>query len=52
MLATVTKPGGAALLALKALAPVVRRLGPRANPGNLPSVPPLGIAMWVFYAGQ
>ena len=45
-----TKPGGAALYALKALAPVVRRLGPKANPGNLP--PPAGLGMWAFYTGH
>lgn len=28
----------------------MRRLGPRANPGNLP--PPAGLAMWAFYAGR
>lgn len=43
-----TKPGSAALYALKGLAPVVRSLGPKANPGNFPPSP--GILMWSFYA--
>lgn len=42
------KPGSAALYALKVLAPVIRRLGPKANPANLP--PTSGLIMWGFYA--
>ncbi|KAK9826114.1 hypothetical protein WJX81_004563 [Elliptochloris bilobata] len=44
------KPGGSALLGLKLLAPIVRRLGPRANPAMLKETPTRAIAVWLFYA--
>lgn len=37
--------------ALKVLAPVVRKLGPRANPAKLKELPTRAIAVWLFYAG-
>ncbi|KAK9856775.1 hypothetical protein WJX84_010691 [Apatococcus fuscideae] len=45
------KPGGAALQALALLAPVVRKLGPKANPGQLKKVPQQAILMGVLFAG-
>ena len=35
---------------VQVLAPVVRRLGPKANPGALP--PTSGLIMWSLYAGK
>lgn len=35
---------------MQVLAPVVRRLGPKADPGALP--PTSGLIMWSFYAGK
>ncbi len=37
---------------LKVLAPVVRKLGPRANPATLKEIPTRAIAVWLFYAGE
>ena len=37
---------------LKVLAPVVRKLGPRANPAMLKEIPTRAIAVWLFYAGE
>lgn len=37
---------------LKLLAPVVRKLGPRANPAVLKELPTRAIAVWLFYAGE
>ena len=39
------------LQGLKLLAPVVRKLGPRANPAVLKELPTRAIAVWLFYAG-
>ncbi|KAK9856460.1 hypothetical protein WJX84_004852 [Apatococcus fuscideae] len=39
------KPGSLALQALALLAPVVRKLGPKANPGNLNKLPKTSIAL-------
>lgn len=36
---------------LKLLAPIVRKLGPRANPAMLKELPTRAIAVWLFYAG-
>ena len=41
-----------ALQFLKALVPLVRRLGPRANPGVLKDVPLKAYAVWALYAGE
>lgn len=45
------KPGSAALSAISLLAPVVRRLGPAADPANLPKLPLASAAMYTFWAG-
>lgn len=37
---------------LKALVPLVRKLGPRANPGVLREVPLKAYAVWALYAGM
>ena len=38
--------------AIKALTPLVRKLGPKANPANLKTLPPAAIAAWAFYIGK
>jgi len=38
--------------ALKILTPLVRRLGPNANPGKLKELPVKGALMWAFFAGR
>lgn len=43
------KPGASALGAISVLAPVVRSLGPAADPSNLPDVPLAAVAMIGFY---
>ncbi|KAK9821483.1 hypothetical protein WJX74_000919 [Apatococcus lobatus] len=45
------KPGRPVLFFLKALVPLVRKLGPRANPGVLKGVPLKAYAVWALYAG-
>ncbi len=40
------KPGSSTLRAIGVLAPLMRKLGPRASPAYLPT-----IAAWSFYAG-
>ncbi|CAL5220468.1 g2491 [Coccomyxa viridis] len=45
------KPGSSALLALKLLTPLIRKLGPNANPGKLKELPVKGGLMWAFFAG-
>ena len=37
--------------AIALLAPVIRKLGARANPGNLKKVPLSAVALWAFYVG-
>ena len=37
--------------AIALLAPVMRKLGSRANPGNLKKVPLSAVALWAFYLG-
>ena len=39
------------LQALKLLTPLIRKLGPNANPGKLKELPVKGALMWAFYAG-
>lgn len=39
------------LQGLKLLAPVVRKLGPNANPAKLKEVPVQSLLVWAFYAG-
>ena len=46
------KMGFAVLQFLKALVPLVRKLGPRANPGVLRNVPLKAYAVWALYAGE
>lgn len=38
--------------AIRALTPLVRKLGPKANPANLKLLPPAAIAAWAFYIGK
>ncbi|KAL6751232.1 hypothetical protein V8C86DRAFT_3106951 [Haematococcus lacustris] len=45
------KPGSGALQALAAVAPLIRRLGPRADPRSLTRLPLAAAATWAFYAG-
>ena len=45
------KAVGPLLQALKLLTPLVRKLGPNANPGKLKELPVKGALMWAFYAG-
>eukprot|EP00891_Asterochloris_glomerata_P006569 jgi/Astpho2/6569/fgenesh1_pg.00100_%23_6_t len=45
------KSGAAALQAIALLAPVIRKLGARADPGNLKKVPLSAVALWAFYVG-
>lgn len=47
----ISKPSGSSVQGLKLLAPVVRKLGPNANPGKLRELPFKGALMWAFYAG-
>ncbi|KAK9812268.1 hypothetical protein WJX73_009037 [Symbiochloris irregularis] len=44
------KPGSSALYALKLLTPLIRKLGPKANPANLNNIPTNAILVWGFYA--
>ncbi|KAL3161634.1 hypothetical protein ABBQ32_010489 [Trebouxia sp. C0010 RCD-2024] len=44
------KPGDSAIYAIKALTPLVRKLGPKANPANI-KLPRAAIAAWAFYIG-
>lgn len=37
--------------AIKALTPIVRKLGPKANPANI-KTPRAAVAAWAFYIGQ
>ncbi|KAG2496686.1 hypothetical protein HYH03_005104 [Edaphochlamys debaryana] len=45
------KPGGSTLKLLGALTPLIRRLGPNADPSNLRRLPLAAAAVWAFYAG-
>ena len=40
------------LQALKLLTPLIRKLGPNANPGKLKELPVKGGLMWAFFAGN
>ncbi|KAL6744874.1 hypothetical protein V8C86DRAFT_3126050 [Haematococcus lacustris] len=44
------KPGAGALQALAAVAPLIRRLGARADPRSLTRLPLAAAATWAFYA--
>ena len=37
--------------ALKGLTPLVRKLGPKANPGNLKYISKIALGIGAFYAG-
>ena len=37
---------------IKAITPLIRKLGPKANPGNLKHIPKAAIAGWAFYVGM
>lgn len=43
------KPGSAALSGISVVAPLVRKLGPTANPAVLKTLPIASGAMWIFY---
>lgn len=45
------KPGSSALQLLGAMAPLVRKLGPNADPSVLKKLPIASAAIWAFYAG-
>ncbi|GLC52361.1 hypothetical protein PLESTB_000620900 [Pleodorina starrii] len=45
------KPGSSALKLLAALTPLVRRLGPAADPSTLKRLPLQSAAVWAFYLG-
>lgn len=45
------KPGDSALKGLAAVAPLLRRLGPAADPSNLKKLPLAAAALWAFYVG-
>ncbi|PNW86487.1 hypothetical protein CHLRE_02g088500v5 [Chlamydomonas reinhardtii] len=45
------KPGSSALKLLGALTPLIRKLGPNADPANLKRLPLAAAAVWAFYAG-
>jgi len=47
-----TKPGAASLGVLTAVAPLIRQLGPKADPANLKRVPIAAAAVWALYAGE
>ena len=49
--AAVLRPAAAGAQGLKLLAPVVRKLGARANPAVLKEIPWRSVAAWLFYAG-
>ena len=37
---------------LKLVAPLVRKLGPKANPAILKTIPVKSYLLWAFYAGE
>lgn len=41
-----------AVQGLKALAPLVRKLGPNANPAKLKDIPINSLLVWAFYTGE
>ena len=45
------KPGVLVLQAIAALTPLVRKLGPRANPANF-NISGAAVAAWAFYIGK
>ena len=44
-------PGGLILQALKGLTPLVRKLGPKANPGNLKNISKVSLGIGAFTVG-
>uniref|UniRef100_A0A7S3VQV0 SnoaL-like domain-containing protein n=1 Tax=Dunaliella tertiolecta TaxID=3047 RepID=A0A7S3VQV0_DUNTE len=46
-----SKPGSASLGVLTAVAPLIRALGPKADPSNLKRLPIAAAAVWALYAG-
>lgn len=46
------KPGSSALQLLGAMTPVIRKLGPSANPAILKSLPIAAAGWWAFYASE
>lgn len=51
MVESALKPGPGAIKALALLAPLIRQLGPAANPANIKRLPLESALVWVFYAG-
>eukprot|EP00983_Pelagomonas_calceolata_P023417 737643-Pelagomonas_calceolata.AAC.1 len=47
-----SKPGSASLGVLTAVAPLIRALGPKADPSNLKRLPIAAAAVWALYAGE
>ncbi|WIA22631.1 hypothetical protein OEZ86_009610 [Tetradesmus obliquus] len=46
-----TKPGDSTLVLLGALTPLIRKLGPAADPANLKRLPIAAAAVWALYVG-
>lgn len=46
------KPGSSSLQLLSAVAPLIRTLGPKADPSNLKRLPIAAAAVWALYAGS
>ena len=44
------KPGSSSLQLLAAVTPLIRKLGPNADPANLRRLPIAAAGLWVFYA--
>jgi hypothetical protein len=47
-----TKPGDSTLVLLGALTPLIRKLGPAADPANLKRLPIAAAAVWALYVGK
>lgn len=46
------KPGDSTLQLLGTLTPLIRRLGPAADPSNLKNLPLAAAAVWALYTGK
>jgi hypothetical protein len=46
-----SKPGDSTLVLLGALTPLIRKLGPAADPANLKRLPIAAAAVWALYVG-
>jgi hypothetical protein len=46
-----SKPGDSTLVLLGALTPLIRKLGPAADPENLKRLPIAAAAVWALYVG-